>query len=160
TTGREVFSGRGHAGSHAGATSGVAFSPDCRLLAAGRDDDIVTIWDATNGREVEHLRGHGRMAVCVAFSPDSRLLPTGTWDGDLRIWDAQTWRLLRFEQGDGQAMGALVFSRDGRYLATAGYDRLVKLWDVSKLLDPTNRDEPRTWHGHDCIISGLSFSPD
>src|SRR6202011_4665798 len=48
TTGQEVFSLRGNEGTHAGAASGVAFSPDGRLLAAGSDGGSVVLCDASD----------------------------------------------------------------------------------------------------------------
>jgi WD40 repeat protein len=157
TTSQEVFRRGGHAGLLG---YGVAFSPDGRYLAAGGDDGSLIIWDAIDGQELRRLSGHGRMALCVDFSPDGRLLATGDWTGVLRVWDAETGGLLRTSAGDGRVISAAKFSPDGRRLATASYDRVVKLWDVAKLLDPANRDEPRAWRGHDCIIVGLAFSPD
>jgi WD40 repeat protein/serine/threonine protein kinase len=157
TTGQHVFRSRGHADLRA---YGVGFSPDGRRLAANDVDSSVVLYDMADGHELRRLTEHERMGVCLDFSPDSRLLVTGTWTGMLRVWNAETGDLLRALQGHDLTISAAKFSPDGRRLATVGYDRLVKLWEVSKLLDPTNRDEPRTWRGHGCIITGLAFSPD
>jgi WD40 repeat protein len=138
---------------------GVAFSPDGGRLAAGDADGNVVLYDTADGHELRRLTGYERMAaVCLDFSPDGRLLAAGSWTGVLRLWDAETGDLMRTREGDGRAMSAVKFSRDGRRLATASFDRLVKLWDVAKLLDAANRDEPRAWRAHDCIVLGLAFS--
>jgi serine/threonine protein kinase len=140
---------------------GVAFSPDGGRLAAGDADGSVVLYDTADGHVLRRLTGHERMAaVCVDFSPDGRLLATGSWTGVLRVWDAETGELLRTREGDGRTMSAAKFSPDGRSLATTSFDRLVKLWDVAKLLDAANRDEPRAWRGHDCIVLGVAFSRD
>jgi WD40 repeat protein/serine/threonine protein kinase len=158
TTGQELFS-RGVQANLLG--YGVAFSPDGGRLAAGDADGSVVLYDTADGHELRRLTGHERMAaVCVDFSPDGHLLAAGSWTGVLRVWDAETGDLLRTREGDGRTMSAVKFSPDGRRLATASYDRLVKLWDVAKLLDAANRDEPRAWRGHDCIIVCLAFSRD
>src|SRR5262249_35317454 len=117
--------------------------------------------DTADGHELRRLTVHERMAaVCVDFSPDGRLLAAGSWTGVLRVWDAETGDLLRTREGDGRTMSAAKFSPDGRSLATTSFDRLVKQWDVAKLMDAANRDEPRAWHAHDCIVLGLAFSRD
>jgi WD40 repeat protein/serine/threonine protein kinase len=157
TTGQQVFKWRGQADPR---SYRVAFSPDGRRLAANDEDGSVVLYDMAEGHELRRLTGHERMGACVEFSPDGRLLVTGTWMGVLHVWNAETGDLLRTRQGHGATISAAKFFPDGRRLATAGYDRLVKVWEVSKLLDPTNRDEPRTWRGHDCIIIALAFSPD
>ncbi len=54
---------------HSGIVWDCAFSPDGRLLATASDDELVKIWDATNGRELLTLRGHQRSVNAVAFSP-------------------------------------------------------------------------------------------
>jgi WD40 repeat protein/serine/threonine protein kinase len=158
TTGQELFRWGAQANSLG---YGVAFSPDGGRLAAGDADGNVVLYDTADGHVLRRLTGYERLAaVCVDFSPDGRLLAAGSWTGVLRVWDAETGDLLRTREGDGRTMSAAKFSRDGRRLATASFDRLVKLWDVAKLLDATNRDEPRAWHAHDCIVLGLAFSRD
>jgi WD40 repeat protein len=151
-----VFEFPGNEGTHAGPTSGVAFSPDGRLLAAGSAGGRVLLCNANadNVQVLQRLEGHGPMSICLAFSPDSRLLATGSWTGILRVWDARTGELRWSEAGDGRVMSAVAFSPDGRLLATTGYDRLVRVWDV------TTRKLVRKWRGHDCIILGVAFSAD
>jgi WD40 repeat protein len=158
TTGQELFSKGVQAKLLA---YGVAFSPDGGRLAAGDADGSVVLYDTADGHVLRRLTGYERLAaVCVDFSPDGRLLAAGSWTGVLRVWDAETGDLLHTREGDGRPISAAKFSRDGRRLATASYDRHVKLWDVAKLLDAANRDEPRAWRGHDCIILGVAFSRD
>ncbi len=152
TSKQVVYTLEGTEGTHAATASGVAFSPDGRLLAAGSDGGTVILCNATTGDVLRRLHGHDRMAVCLAFSPDSRLLATGDWTGMLRVWDAHTGEPLWSKEGDGRTMSAVAFSPDGRCQATAGYDRLVKLWEV------VSRSELRRWRAHDCIVLGLAFS--
>ena len=56
-----------------GALTCVAFSPDGRLAAAGRDR-AVTVWDAT-GRVRQTLSGHQRVVLALAFSRDGNAWP-------------------------------------------------------------------------------------
>src|SRR5262249_49648065 len=104
-----VFELGGNEGTHAGPTSGGAFSPHGRLLAAGSDGGSVILCNANadNVQVLQRLEGHGRMSICLAFSPDSRLLATGSWTGTLRVWDTQTGELLWHKAEDDRTMSAV-----------------------------------------------------
>jgi WD40 repeat protein/serine/threonine protein kinase len=116
--------------------SGVAFSPDGRLLAftgydpypsgRGRTNDPVEVWDVATGQRLRTLDGPARWHPRVAFSPDSRLLAVSSPDGPVQLWDVATGRKRLVCDKGGQA----AFSPDGRLLA-AGTADTVLLWDVA-----------------------------
>ena len=53
----------------------VIFSPDGKLLAT-RDDNIVRLWDANTGKQLQELKGDDEAVLSVEFSPDGKLLAT------------------------------------------------------------------------------------
>ena len=61
---------------HDAPVSGVAFSPDGRLLAttASWRDGTARLWDPATGEQLRTLTGHDSGFGGVAFSPDGRLL--------------------------------------------------------------------------------------
>ena len=67
-----------------------SFSPDDQCVAtvsSDRFDNIVQLWDATDGAEICTPSGLSKFA---SFSPDSQRLATGFEDGTARIWDIGT----------------------------------------------------------------------
>jgi WD40 repeat protein len=148
--------------------SGMAFSPDCRTLAAagGDPDSRLRTWDVTTGRA--HLRlGKRPVAIdCATFSPDGKLLAGSCMDGHVHLWEAASG-LERLTLKSKYPVTAVAFSPDGRVLATinnGGWRGVppvreedvttIRFWDVAtgKAL--------REFTGHLGPIATLAFSPD
>jgi WD40 repeat protein len=71
----------------------VAFSPNGRLLAAGKHDGSIRLWSPDNGAVLGDVPGHGQAVTALAFSPDGKLLASGSEDTTVLLWDVA--QLLR-----------------------------------------------------------------
>jgi len=74
----------------------LAFSPDGKLLAAGKLDGSIRLWQARTGELVCDVPAHELAVTSLAFSPDGKRLVSGSMDSTLLAWDVDV--LLR----DGQ----------------------------------------------------------
>jgi WD40 repeat protein len=69
--------------------SGVAWSPDGRLLARTNGSSTVRVYEAATGREVMAVGAKPGGLISVAFSPDGLTLATGSSWGPVQVWDVE-----------------------------------------------------------------------
>jgi len=137
-----------------GAVHALAFHPDGRTLASAGDDQTITLWDLTDGKQLRRLKGHEATVTCLAFSQDGRVLASGSRDSTLCLWDASSGTLRHRLRGHERSVLGLALSPDGRLLASVSYDQSLRLWDVEtgKALSHIE--------GHADAVSCVSFAPD
>jgi WD40 repeat protein/tRNA A-37 threonylcarbamoyl transferase component Bud32 len=140
----------------AGPIRRLAASPDESLLALGREDGTIIVWDVRAGRTVQTLTGHGLAVFGIAFVPRPsgwRLVSVGG-DGLVKIWDpvAGGQPLLQPASGAGAAY-AVAVRPVGRQIATAGEDGFVYTWDP----ETGRADLGPIEHG--ASISALAYDP-
>jgi WD40 repeat protein/predicted Ser/Thr protein kinase len=134
----------------------LAVSPDERLLALGREDGTIVVFDVAAGSVLQTLSGHGLAVFGVTFVPgrhDARLVSVGG-DGLIQIWDPEAGGHPVFPPASvAGAVYSVAVRPDGRQIATAGDDGMVRTWDPV-----TGRaDLPPINHG--ASISSLAYDP-
>src|SRR5262249_41641007 len=109
-----------------------------RLLLAGWDEPVASLWDVDSGRRIQLFTGHTDGVRAVALSPDGRQALTGaggiaeghpSTDNSVRLWDIDTGRELR--RFDGITYPAwraspvleVAFGENGRDVMGAGSTR-------------------------------------
>jgi serine/threonine protein kinase/WD40 repeat protein len=114
---------------HASDISGIAFSPDSKLVAAQGEEDTVRLCSAATGQVVKVLPdiGYGGLET-LTFSPDGHMLATAYSNGTIRIWDVKSGGKLAEPATPqlGRGINSMAFSPNGQYFAASG--RGVNVW--------------------------------
>lgn len=141
---------------HVRYVTGLAYSPDGKLLASGGADDTLRIWNTDNGENTHTIPLDNRSGfIALAFSPDSQTVAVGS-DLSITLWNAQTGEAVGTPLlGHTDTLQTLIFSPDGKILASGGFDNTILLWDV---VGGQVLGQPLT--GHNNVVTALAFSPD
>jgi WD40 repeat protein len=158
--------------------SGLAVSPDGRLLAAGLSTGLNNggggpFWSSARGSEpaavalydAGTLTPVGQPAVLaeadahsLRFSPDGRRLAFATYGGrEITVCDVSAEGLSCAQKlsGPDTAFRSLAFSPGGELLAAGGSDGAVHLWDFA-----AGRVQQALREGHAWAVTSVAFSPD
>jgi WD40 repeat protein/serine/threonine protein kinase len=143
--------------------TGLAFSPDGRLLAIGQSNGIA-FHDPATGKQAHAFYPTPAPVPAVAFSPDSRhLVSAGASDPAIKLWDLAGEEPPIEIRHYSNPNASVAFSPDGRRIASPGRDQAaagptVKIWDVD--WDAKTHKEFRTLKGHVGYVWKVTFSPD
>jgi len=121
-------------------------SPNGQILAMGRRDTNITLWDLNTNRYLLSLKGHFMEVLALVFSEDREgVLASASRDGGIKIWNMKKL----YEPGDSKTkeeilrqtaltlnghsgpVTALAFGRDQKTLVSASEDRSLKQWSIN-----------------------------
>jgi RNA polymerase sigma factor (sigma-70 family) len=136
--------------------SGMAFSPDSRLLACGSGPDTA-VWEVSTRKLRFKVRSAGvAWNWSQRFSPDGRLLARLTSNDAVEVWDVVRGQQVATFQGHDSAVKAFAFTPDGAHIITASSDCTLLAWDVAsavaaaragqKCTAPTEKDLADSWN--------------
>jgi WD40 repeat protein len=108
----------------------VAFSPDGSLVAGGYFDNVIRIWQASDGALVKTLEGAKSLMFDVRFAPDGKNIAARSVDGFVRVWQLSDGAITKsFDYG--YSISSLAVSPDGNNLAVGGETNDVPIKKVS-----------------------------
>src|SRR5262249_6494263 len=114
--------------------TGVAISPDSKVLALGCQDLTLRLWDAATGKELRKfdlgLGPSGYSVYLVAFSPDGKTVAVSSEPGHLHLLEVATGKQRRLLKTD-RDLACLSFSPDSMALVTGTYNTTALIWDVT-----------------------------
>ena len=110
----------------------LAFSPDGRALAAGREDKRVALLGTEGLAEQRVLEGADGRVRALAFAPKGDLLASGGDDRRVTLWTLPEGRPLGVLTGPLRGVGALAFSKDGAAVAAGSDEGTWWAWDVGR----------------------------
>jgi WD domain, G-beta repeat len=90
----------------------------------------VKLWDATAGKEIRSLQGHGDWVNSVAFSPDGTRLASASNDQTVKLWDVKSGVEVLTLRGHVVYVFGVAFSPDGTRLASIDGLGGLKVWDA------------------------------
>lgn len=130
--------------------TGLAISPDDRLLATGGLERSIRLWNLADGSQYGEPIELNREINSLGFSPVGNYL-FASCDNNATVLDVQTLQVVKELPGSAEAVA---FHPDRPIVATAGRDMVIRLWVLG------------SWHlmaelpGHTHWINSLAFSPD
>ena len=144
--------------------NGVSWSPDGRLLVAGR---TPTVWNPDRGVRLAAASVRGRSAWCplgthIAGFEDSFARKSTLWVWDMsHLHVSSDNQFIQIKRTDealkawtvDQRIWDAVWSPDGKQLLTCG-GRLLQLWEAK------SGQKVATYQGHDSLVQSVAFSPD
>jgi WD40 repeat protein len=137
--------------------TGLAYSPDGKLLAVGAIDGVVRLLDPASGAVQRELTGHtdGIVIRGVVFSQDGKILATAGFDGTIRLWDPATGAEIATLAGHRLQIIAITLSPDGKQLISSSDEEgRVLVWDLE------SKEAVNSVRIGQGVITSLLFSPD
>jgi WD40 repeat protein len=126
----DMRSGKGRVATLVGikGVTGVDFSADGRMLAAGDAGGAITLWEAVSCGARTSFPANADSVMAVASAPGD-LLASGGSDGSIRLWDMRSGKQRAELAGHRGYISGL--AAVGKWLASVGQDGTVRLWDTA-----------------------------
>ncbi|CAN5551130.1 hypothetical protein BH10PLA2_BH10PLA2_15280 [soil metagenome] len=108
------------------------FSPDGKLLLAGRGDGTILVWDAQHFKLLHKLSGSAGSIVALAIAPDSNTFVSADAEQSVRFWDLRASKETKQLTVPERAT-VLMYSRTGKQLLAGCQDGSIRVWQLDPL---------------------------
>jgi len=117
---------------HRGNLTGIAYSPNGKLLASGDANRDIVVWDcATKKPVVDEWCHHTARINGLAFSPDSQHIVSGGLDRMIIVWSvAEPSKRVTIKDAHHGGVNTVLFIDDNTVLS-AGQDCALKTWTIT-----------------------------
>ncbi len=114
-----------------GATASIVWSPDGTKLATGGVDEVVHIWNSTNGSLLNTLAQmpYADIITALAWSSDGSKLVQASYSGNITIWNTTTYQIQRSIVSPASIL-SISLNPDGSKLATSG-GVAINVWNTN-----------------------------
>jgi WD40 repeat protein len=151
---------------HTAAVRTARFSRDGRRVVTASADGTACVWDATDGAEVQRLRGHSGEVFSASWMHDDEWVLTASADTTARVWSVELGKVVvaPIVHDEHTTVDVAIASHDGRWILTAGSDRIARVWQVPAM-GQDGASTPiavkvATLSGHNGAIVAAAFSDD
>jgi WD40 repeat protein len=136
-----------------GATDGVNFSADDRLVGTAGLDSTLRLYDVRSGRRVAKLVAGKNTLSDLDFSSDGRRVAAAGLDAKVWIWDLRRRTLERTIDHDSNFV-SIRFSPDGSQIATGDFAGRADVWDAA-----TGREVGAPLGGQNGPVLSVTYDP-
>jgi len=93
-------------------------------------EDSFELWNASEGREIEELKGHLGSVCSLAVLPNGNLA-SGSGDYSIKIWNVEEGTEIKTLVGHTDSVNSLVVLPNG-YLVSGSFDNSIKISDIDQ----------------------------
>lgn len=140
---------------HPARVTGLAVSPDGKMLAASDEAGYVRIWKFLEAEKALNVPGHRKTATNVRFSSDGKFIISSGLDDSVKVWDSTTGVRKYLFEDEPFGVSDVAVSPDFKFLYShhATFNH-IKVWDLS------TGKEIRTIKPLSAWTSGIEISAD
>lgn len=137
---------------HKMAVLSLAFSPDSKILAAGGEDQTISLWDLGSGELIRSIDCQNQPVRYLTFSNDGSSILAAAKTSILLF--NTSGQLIRSFPGNVTHVWNVIFSPDGKYIySTSLQDKFIK-WDTE------TAQKLGTFEGHSRTVLTVAASSD
>ncbi|KDN38658.1 hypothetical protein RSAG8_09333, partial [Rhizoctonia solani AG-8 WAC10335] len=142
---------------HTSAVTSVQFTPNGSYIVSGSFDNLIRIWNTSDGSLVRQLRkAHSGGITSIAVSPDGSRIVSGSRDRTICVWNMHSGELIAGPlEGHTASVQSVGFSGDGVRIMSASGDKTVRVWNAQGQMPQPEKDAKR---GHEYYEKSTSRS--